>query len=250
MKLPPSCQTPCCCPSISIGTGAIMAFMAVAELAPVIEDRGIDEIYIDLTELVPLVRGGWARSAGRPPPWRCSGSRTTTATGLTCSIGLAPQQAAGRCCVQIPEKPGRADLRAGARRPLGSGPAGATHQRHRPQGYRTAARLWRFHTIGERRRSSCSQKQGRLWQQLRAMAARGRPWPRQSSSSPKATPAHQPRETTFGATHVRKRPGPCADSSICKRCAWRSADMARKRAYGRTVGIKIRSRRFPHRDPQ
>ena len=27
---------------------------AVAELAPVIEDRGIDEIYIDLTELVPL----------------------------------------------------------------------------------------------------------------------------------------------------------------------------------------------------
>jgi DNA polymerase IV len=66
---------------------------AVAEVAPVIEDRGIDEIYIDLTQ-VP----GAQDAVGHDP---FGGVRAVAqeirnnvraATGLTCSIGVTPNK--------------------------------------------------------------------------------------------------------------------------------------------------------------
>ena len=66
---------------------------AVAELAPVIEDRGIDEIYIDLTD-VPGIRD----TIGHDP---LGGVRAFAqelknnvhrATGLTCSVGVTPNK--------------------------------------------------------------------------------------------------------------------------------------------------------------
>jgi len=66
---------------------------AVAEVAPHIEDRGIDEIYIDLTEL-----SGAQDSLGHDP---FGGVRAIAleiknnvrrATGLSCSIGLTPNK--------------------------------------------------------------------------------------------------------------------------------------------------------------
>ena len=66
---------------------------AVAEVAPVIEDRGIDEIYIDLSE-VP-----GARDAVDGDPLggvRAIGLRlkqaVKDATGLTCSVGITPNK--------------------------------------------------------------------------------------------------------------------------------------------------------------
>jgi len=66
---------------------------AVAEVAPVIEDRGIDEIYIDLTD-VP-----GARDAVDGDPLggvRAIGLRlkqaVKDATGLTCSVGITPNK--------------------------------------------------------------------------------------------------------------------------------------------------------------
>jgi len=56
--------------------------MAVASVAPQIEDRGIDEIYIDLTEFP----GDPARIARRIK------EAVRTATGLSCSIGVAPNK--------------------------------------------------------------------------------------------------------------------------------------------------------------
>ena len=55
---------------------------AVAEVADCIEDRGIDEIYIDLTD-VPGDTETLARAIK---------ARVTAATGLTCSIGVAPNK--------------------------------------------------------------------------------------------------------------------------------------------------------------
>ncbi|MDR3212448.1 MAG: DNA polymerase IV [Azoarcus sp.] len=52
---------------------------AVAAIAPVIEDRGIDEIYIDLTDIP---------EAALPLAKRLKAA-VLTATGLTCSIGIA-----------------------------------------------------------------------------------------------------------------------------------------------------------------
>jgi DNA polymerase-4 len=43
----------CCCRSTSTSTASTRASSrrAVREIAPIVEDRGVDEIYIDLTEM-------------------------------------------------------------------------------------------------------------------------------------------------------------------------------------------------------
>lgn len=66
---------------------------AVAEVAPCIEDRGIDEIYIDLTDLpgaqetVGHDRFGGVRAIALEIK-----NNVQRATGLTCSIGLTPNK--------------------------------------------------------------------------------------------------------------------------------------------------------------
>ncbi len=55
---------------------------AVAEIAPTIEDRGIDEIYIDLTE----------HDEETAPLAQAIKDNVRRATGLSCSIGVAPNK--------------------------------------------------------------------------------------------------------------------------------------------------------------
>ena len=58
----------------------------ILEIAPVMEDRGVDEVYIDFTE-VP----GGQREGGRVLA-RLIQKSIFDATGLTCSIGVAPNK--------------------------------------------------------------------------------------------------------------------------------------------------------------
>jgi len=58
----------------------------IAEIAPVIQDRGVDEVYIDFTD-VP----GGQREGGRVLA-RLIQKAVFEATGLTCSIGVAPNK--------------------------------------------------------------------------------------------------------------------------------------------------------------
>jgi DNA polymerase-4 len=58
----------------------------IAEIAPVVEDRGVDEVYIDFTE-VP----GGQREGGRALA-RLIQRAIFEATALTCSIGVAPNK--------------------------------------------------------------------------------------------------------------------------------------------------------------
>ena len=58
----------------------------IREIAPVMEDRGVDEVYIDFTE-VP----GGRREGGRVLA-RLIQKAITQQTGLTCSIGVAPNK--------------------------------------------------------------------------------------------------------------------------------------------------------------
>ena len=78
---------------------------AIAEVAPVIEDRGIDEVYIDLTE-VP----GAQDVVGHDP---CGGARAVgqairnsvrRATGLTCSVGITPNKLLSKLASEL-DKP-------------------------------------------------------------------------------------------------------------------------------------------------
>jgi DNA polymerase IV len=67
---------------------------AVAEIAPHIEDRGIDEIYIDLTD----VQGETVALAQRIK------DRVRSATGLTCSIGITPNKLLAKIASEL-QKP-------------------------------------------------------------------------------------------------------------------------------------------------
>jgi DNA polymerase-4 len=71
---------------------------AVRTLATQIEDRGIDEIYIDLTDVETPFHGLAAREPS-PDPWRRARAvaqsikdAVRAATGLSCSIGVAPNK--------------------------------------------------------------------------------------------------------------------------------------------------------------
>ena len=78
---------------------------AVAELAPSIENRGIDEIYIDLTD----VAGAQAASADDPHAGvralaRAIKERVRATTELSCSIGITPNKLLSKLCSDL-EKP-------------------------------------------------------------------------------------------------------------------------------------------------
>ncbi|MBU6273021.1 MAG: DNA polymerase IV, partial [Betaproteobacteria bacterium] len=75
---------------------------AVREIAPLVEDRGVDEIYIDLSEL----------AGGAPDPWDAAhamGARlrqaVQAATGLSCSIGITPNKLLSKIASDL-DKPG------------------------------------------------------------------------------------------------------------------------------------------------
>ena len=67
---------------------------AVAEIVPVIEDRGIDEIYLDLTEFTEQSR----------PLAQSLKDAVRQATGLSCSIGIAANKLLAKLCSDL-DKP-------------------------------------------------------------------------------------------------------------------------------------------------
>jgi DNA polymerase-4 len=72
---------------------------AVRAVAPVVEDRGIDEIYIDLTE-VP----GAQLDAGRAVAQRLKDAVREATGGLTCSIGVTPNKLLSKLASEL-DKP-------------------------------------------------------------------------------------------------------------------------------------------------
>lgn len=67
---------------------------AVASIAPMIEDRGIDEIYIDLSDFEEETEGLARRIK----------QAVSQATGLTCSIGISPNKLLSKICSDL-DKP-------------------------------------------------------------------------------------------------------------------------------------------------
>ena len=76
---------------------------AVRAIAPEIEDRGIDEIYIDLTEVVSSPGRGFDREAIVPVA-RAIKRAVKDATELSCSIGIAPNKLLAKIASDL-EKP-------------------------------------------------------------------------------------------------------------------------------------------------
>ena len=68
-------------------------------IAPHVEDRGIDEIYIDLTALNPDGSCDGARAVALHLQQAVMG-----ATGLSCSLGVAPNKLLAKICSEL-DKP-------------------------------------------------------------------------------------------------------------------------------------------------
>ncbi|HRI18115.1 MAG TPA: DNA polymerase IV, partial [Burkholderiaceae bacterium] len=79
---------------------------AVRAIAPVVEDRGIDEIYIDISAL-PGVHADRGRAVGRALK-----DAVFAATGLTCSVGITPNKLLSKMASEFDKPDGLTLLRA------------------------------------------------------------------------------------------------------------------------------------------
>ncbi len=210
------------------------AFKAVIrEIAPVVEDRGVDEVYIDFTE-VP----GGQREGGRVLA-RLIQRSILDATGLTCSIGVAPNKLIAKMASEFDKPNGisvmhEEDVQSRiwplqVRKINGIGP-------------KAEAKLHRLgiRTIGElaaQERERLVEHFGRstgAWMHDAAWGRDERPVVTESE------PVSMSRETTFErdlhAVRDRAELG-AIFTDLCERVA---GDLQRKGYVGKTIGIKLR----------
>ena len=205
----------------------------IREIAPVMEDRGVDEVYIDFTE-VP----GGQREGGRVLA-RLLQKSIFDATGLTCSIGVAPNKLIAKMASEFNKPNGISVVHEGdvqaqiwplpCRKINGIGPkADAKLQAHG------------IHTVGElaaRERAWLVATFGKAYGAWLHDAAWGR------DNRPVVTesePVSMSRETTFDrdlhAVQDRAELGAVV-SRLCEQVA---GDLQRKGYVGKTIGIKLR----------
>jgi DNA polymerase-4 len=217
---------------------------AVAEVAPVIEDRGIDEIYIDLTE-VP----GAQDAVGHDP---FGGVRAVAqeirnsvrrATGLTCSVGVTPNKLLSKIASELDKPDGltvltQADLPARVwplpvRRINGIGPKAA--DRLVALGIRTVGEL------AAQDRAWLQQQFGRAYGRWLHDAAHG------VDDRPLVTrgePVSMSRETTFERDLHAVRDRAELTGILDRLVQQLATDLQRKGYAGRTIGIKLRFEDF------
>ena len=205
----------------------------IREIAPVMEDRGVDEVYIDFTD-VP----GGQREGGRVLA-RLLQKSIFDATGLTCSIGVAPNKLLAKMASEFNKPNGisivhEANLQTliwplPCRKINGIGPkADAKLQAHG------------ITTIGElaaRERSWLVEHFGRSYGAWLHDAAHGRD---ERPVVTESEPVSMSRETTFDrdlhAVQDRAELG-AVFTRLCEQVA---GDLQRKGYVGKTIGIKLR----------
>ena len=231
---------------------------AVRSIAPHVEDRGIDEIYIDLSETVrrPLVvhepedREHDCNRAAHPRSLhdiRALAQRIKAAvrdaTGLSCSIGVAPNKLLAKIASDLDKPNGLTILEQGdlERRiwPLST-------RRINGIGPKSAARLEALgvRTIGElaaRDRSFLVEHFGRAHGEWMHDAAHGRD---ERAVVTYSEPQSISRETTFdrdlSPSHDREQ----LSAIFTDLCEGVAADLQRKGYRGRTIGLKLRYNNF------
>ena len=205
----------------------------ITDIAPVMEDRGVDEVYIDFTH-VP----GGQREGGRVLA-RLLQKSIHDATGLSCSIGVAPNKLIAKMASEFNKPQGisviyASDLQAkiwplACKKVNGIGP-------------KANAKLasMGIHTIGELAQTDLQllldrfgQRTG-MWMHNAAWGRDDRPLVTDSE------PVSMSRETTFDrdlhAVRDRAELG-AIFTDLCERVA---DDLQRKGYVGKTIGIKLR----------
>ncbi len=217
---------------------------AVAELAPLIEDRGIDEIYIDLSDLP-----GAQETVAHDPHGGVRAialdlkNNVRRATGLSCSIGVTPNKLLSKIASDLDKPDGLSLLTHAdiphriwplpARRINGIGPkAGAKL---------AALGITTIGQIAERDRAWLVQHFGAHYGSWLHDASHGvddRPVVTHSE------PVSMSRETTFDRDLHAKRDKAELGAIFTKLAEQVATDLQRKGYQGRTIGIKLRFEDF------
>lgn len=205
----------------------------VSEIAPVMENRGVDEVYLDFTDLP-----GGHREGGRALA-RLIQRSVFDATGLTCSIGVAPNKLLAKMASEFNKPNGisvmdMADVRSlvwplACRKINGIGP-------------KAEAKLAALgvHTIGElaaQPRLDLLTRFGKSYGAWLHDAAWGRD---ERPVMTESEPVSMSRETTFSRDlHAVRDKAELAAifTALCEKLA---QDLRHKAYVGRTIGIKLR----------
>ena len=214
---------------------------AVRAIAPHVEDRGIDEIYIDLTASVRAVSAEpWSRAAEVAA---CLQSAVREATGLSCSIGVTPNKLLSKIASEL-DKPGGVTILTEADIALRVWPLPA--RKLNGIGPKASAKLEAvgMRTIGELAVADPDFLVARFGKSYGAWmheAANGRD-DREvvTYSEPKSIS----RETTFEDDLHPVRDRERLSAIFTELCTRVAGDLERKGCVGRTIGLKIRFDNF------
>ena len=205
----------------------------IMEIAPLMENRGVDEVYIDFTD-VP----GGQREGGRVLA-RLIQKSIFDATGLTCSIGVAPNKLLAKMASEFNKPQGisivyEADVQAkiwplAVRKINGIGPK--AEEKLKALGLETIGQL------AAQDKATLMERFGKTYGAWMHEAAWGRD---DRPVSTESEPVSMSRETTFErdlhAVHDKAELG-AVFTELCESVA---ADLQRKGYRGRTIGIKLR----------
>jgi DNA polymerase IV len=218
---------------------------AVRTVAPEVEDRGIDEIYIDLTA---LVLSGAAE--GAPDPWARARVIATDiqravreATGLTCSIGITPNKLLSKIASEL-DKPGGLTVLTERDMPSRIWPLPV--RKVNGIGPKANARLETLgiRTIGELAKADRALLIGRFGRSYGAWmheAAHGRD---ERAVVTYSEPKSISRETTFEDDLHPVRDRERLSRIFTELCLRVADDLDRKGYVGRTIGLKLRYDNF------
>jgi DNA polymerase-4 len=205
----------------------------ITDIAPVMQDRGVDEVYIDFTD-VP----GGQREGGRVLA-RLIQKGILDATGLTCSIGVAPNRLLAKMASEFNKPNGisivyEEDLQAkiwplNVRKINGIGPKA---------GEKLAA--LGIQTIGELAVQDPQWLMGHFGKSTGAWMHRAA-WGRDDSPVvTESEPVSMSRETTFERDLHAVRDKAELGAIFTRLCEQVAQDLARKGYVGKTIGIKLR----------
>ena len=205
----------------------------ITEIAPVMEDRGVDEVYIDFTD-VP----GGQREGGRVLA-RLIQKSIFEATGLTCSIGVAPNKLLAKMASEFNKPNGISivledELQTRiwplpCRKINGIGPK--ADEKLKVHGIATIGEL------AARERDWLVEHFGKAYGAWLHEASHGR------DSRPVVTesePVSMSRETTFDRDLHAVRDRSELGAIFTQLCEQVASDLQRKGYVGKTIGVKLR----------
>ncbi|MCP5267382.1 MAG: DNA polymerase IV [Burkholderiaceae bacterium] len=206
---------------------------AIARIAPAIEDRGIDEVYVDLTDVDGIDRERGATLGRRIK------AAVRDASGLSCSIGIAPNKLIAKIASDLDKPDGLTIIEADeiatrlwplpARRINGIGPKAS--ERLHAIGIDTIGDLAAADPLMLVRRF------GNGYGRWLGEVSRGR------DDRPVVThsePVSRSRETTFERDMHPKRDWDALAHVLAGLCRQLGADLDARGYRGRTIGVKVR----------